>query len=292
MKSKIWMFAVLAAAFTTGCTTINPGYVGVLVNKYGSNRGVQDYTTTTGYVSYNPLSTSVIEYPTNVQTYAWTASQNEGKNADESITFTTKESVSINADISLSYQLDPAKIPYFYVKFRNDDLSAFTFGYLHNVSRDSMMEVGGHYTVEQIMGDNESFLHEVRARIQAQVSDIGVNLQQFGFIGSPRPPRQVVEAINAAQQAKYTALQKQNELSQVQADAAKTIAQAEGQAKANGIISQSITAQILQKMQIDLQRQQLDVQDRWINRWNGQRPNVESGSGTGFLFNLPASGKQ
>lgn len=280
MRKVFMLFAVLAVIFVTGCTTINPGSVGILVNKYGSNRGVQDYTTTTGYVTYNPLSTTVIEYPTNVQTYSWTMNPKEGANSDESITFTTKDSVSINADVSLSYQLDATKVPAFYVKFRNDDLQAFTFGFLHNVSRDSMMEVGGHYTVEQIMGDNEAFLHEVRGRIQGQVADIGVGIQQFGFIGSPRPPAQVVQAINLAQQAKYTALQKQNELSQVQADAAKAIALAEGQAKANDILSRSITPVLLEQTKLNLQAQ-------WINRWNGQRPSVESGVGNGIMLQIP-----
>ena len=59
---KNYLFGVvLTIIFITGCTTIPPGSVGILVNKYGSNRGVQDYTTTTGYVTYNPFSTSVIE---------------------------------------------------------------------------------------------------------------------------------------------------------------------------------------------------------------------------------------
>ena len=111
------------------------------------------------------------------------------------------------------------------------------------------------------------------------IGDIGVNIQQFGFIGSPRPPKQVIEAINNAQQAKYLAVQKQNELQQINADVAKQIAQAEGQAKANSIVSSSITPQLLEK-------QKLDIQDRWIGRWNGQRPQTEisPNAGTGFLI--------
>jgi regulator of protease activity HflC (stomatin/prohibitin superfamily) len=287
IMNKMLLIPILILGFLAGCTTIPPGSVGILVNKYGSNRGVQDYTTTTGYVTYNPVSTSVIEYPTSVQTYAWTANPSEGEEGhppDESITFTTKDSVSINADISLSYLLDAQKIPSFYVKFRSDDLSNFTFGFLHNVTRDAMMEIGGRYTVEEIMGNNEPFLHAVRERIQSQVADIGVNLQQFGFIGSPRPPAQVVNAINAAQQAKYAAIQTQNELAQTQAEVAKQIAAAHGVAESNQIIANSITENLLKK-------QQLDIQDRWIVRWDGHRPSVESGTGTGFLFTLPAGSK-
>lgn len=271
---------VVLCVLSTACgTTINAGHVGIVVDKFGTNRGVQAYTPTTGYVWYNPISTDVIEYPTFVQTVQWTANKSEGNPSDESITFTTKESVRVNADISLSYQLEVPKIPAFYVKFRSDDLNNFTYGFLHNIARDSMMEVGGHYTVEQIMGDNEKFLHEVRDRIQGQVADIGVNIQQFGFIGAPRPPENIVESINNAQQAKYKALQSQNELATTQADVAKTITTAEGLAKANDIIGRSITSNLLEK-------QRLDLQDRWIARWDGHRPTVESGTGTGMILQV------
>lgn len=290
MRKVSLAVAILAISYmTVGCgmTTIPPGHVGILVNQYGSNRGVQDYTTTTGYVTYNPISTSVVEYPTFVQTVKWTANPNEGGLNDkgpgtenESITFTTRESVAVNADVSLSFQLEPEKIPAFYVKFRSDDIANFAYGFLHNVTRDAMMEIGGHYTVEEVMGNNEKFLHEVRDRIQTQMTPIGVTIQQFGFIGAPRPPQQVIDSINAAQQAKYLAQQKQNELLQTQADAAKAVASAEGQAKANQVLASSITDKLLAK-------QQLDIQDRWIARWNGQTPTVTTGSQTLMTLPLP-----
>ena len=95
-------------------------------------------------------------------------------------------------------------------------------------------------------------------------------------------------AINAAQQAKYIAQQKQNELLQSQADAAKQVAAAEGQAKAHLAIAQgeaesnrfraaSISPQIIEW-------QKLAVTDRWITRWNGSMPNVQTGSGVPGLF--------
>jgi regulator of protease activity HflC (stomatin/prohibitin superfamily) len=287
VRRKLILAALVAALGTGGCTTINPGHVGIVVNNLGSNRGVQDYTPTTGFVAYNPFTTSVVEYPTYVQTIKWTATPKEGGlndkgpgTEDESITFTNKQSVVINADVSLSFQLVQKDIPAFYVKFRSDDLAVFAYGYLHNITRDAMTEVGGHYTTEQIMGDNEAFLHEVRSRIQTQLTPLGVEIQQFGFIGAPRPPQNIVEAINSAQAAQYAAIQSQNELQKTQAEAAKTIAQAEGQAKANLILANSITDKLLEK-------QRLEIQDRWINRWNGVMPTVTGGGNNGLLLQVP-----
>lgn len=293
MKRAARYFAVpLIAMVLGGCgTTIQPGHVGIVIDKFGSNRGVQDYHATTGWVSYNPMSSWVVEYPVFVQTVQWTKNPNEGQPYDESITFTTKESVSINADISLSYQLADDKVPAFYVKFRNNKIEDFTYGFMHNVARDAMMEIGGHYTVEDVMGDNEKFLHDVRDRIQSQLSDIGISIKQFGFIGSPRPPQSVIDSINASQQAKYLAQQKQNELFQSQADAAKRVAAAKGEQESNLLLTQSLTPQVLEFQRIQLQRQQMDVQDRWINRWNGQMPSVAAGNGN-FLMTVPTTGNR
>jgi len=288
---------VVLAVSLFGCSVIQPGHVGIVVDKFGANRGVQDYTVRTGQVFYNPLTTSIVEYPTYVQTVKWTQNPHEGGlndkgpgTEDESITFTTggtgndRGGVVVNADISLSFQLEQERIPAFYVKFRSDDVGNFAYGFLHNITRDAMMEVGGHYTVEDVMGNNEAFLHAVRDRIQGQVAPIGVTIQQFGLIGAPRPPVTIIQAINAAQQAKYLAVQKQNELLQAQAEAAKSVAyaqgdaasilaKAEGQAKANHLLSESLTDKVLE-------RTRMDVQWHLIDKWNGQLPVTSFGGAT------------
>lgn len=275
---------VIAASFAAGCgiTRVEPGHVAIVVDLAGSQRGVQDYTLRTGWVTYSPLSTQVIEYPTSVQTASWTKSTNEGAPTDESITFTTKEGTTVNADISLSYNLNAAKIPQFYVTFRNDDLSGFTYGYLHNIARDAFNNVGGSFTVQQVMGDNAHFLAEVQTLVSKQVEPLGVNIMQFGFIGAPRPPQGVIQAINASQQAQYIAQQKTNELMQAQADANKRVAQAEGEAKANEALAKSISPELLQW-------RAYDIQDRWINRWNGRTPEVTAGNSGNMLYTLPAT---
>lgn len=282
---------VLLASFGCSGTTIQPGYVGIVVNQWGTNRGVQDLTLKTGRIYYNPWSEQVIEYPTFMQTVSWTASTHEGNPYDESITFTTDKGTKVNADISLSYQLAEAAVPAFYTTFRHGDIKDFTYGYMHNVARDVMNEIGGHYTVEQVMGDNEEFLHVVRDTIQTRLKPFGITISQFGFIGAPRPPQSVVDSINNMTQAKFLAIQKENELKQSQADAAKRIAAAEGEAKANEILSRSLTPAVVTWQQLVLQKQQLDVQDRWINRWNGTMPTVTAGNGGNMLYTLPAPTK-
>jgi regulator of protease activity HflC (stomatin/prohibitin superfamily) len=280
-----------AALYLCGCTTVNPGYVGIEVNKLGSQRGVSDYPQRTGFVTYNPFSTSIVEYPTFVQTAKWTKDVNEGNPQDESLTFTTKDQLVVNADVSVSYHLVGDKVPQFYVQFRLDNIDHFTYGYLHNVTRDKFNEIGGTFDIEQVMGNNGPFLIQVRDVVQKELAAYGVQIDQLGFIGAPRPPQNVIDAINLKVQATQIALQKQTEVQQATADAQKRVAEAEGDAKsqiarangeaeANRVRNSSLTPQLL-----ELKR--LENQHDLIWRWNGQRPQTEINGAAGLMLQIP-----
>lgn len=293
MKKSILPIVAFAVVLLAGCTRIGPGHVGIKVDNAGSSKGVLNTPLRTGWVFYMPGSSTVIEYPTYVQTVKWTRDPNEGHPVNEEITFTNKDSMVVSADISLSYSLQEEKVPSFYVKFMTSSLDIFTHGFLRNVARDCFNEHAGKYGIDQIMGDNAEFLKITRSCVQDQVAPYGVRIEQFGFIGAPRPPLSVIEAINMKAQAQQIALQKQMELQQVQADAAKIVAEADGAAKAqisrangeaeaNRIRNSSINENTL-KMRA------LDNQTAAINRWNGQMPSVLNGGekGSSFLMEIP-----
>jgi regulator of protease activity HflC (stomatin/prohibitin superfamily) len=284
---------VIIVLFFVGCATrIGPGRVGIKVDLAGSQRGVEDLPIRTGWVFYNFLSSTIVEYPTSVQTAKWTRDPNEGSVNNEEMSFNTKDGLTVYGDLSVSYHLDASKVPAFYVKFRNDDITQFTHGFLRNVARDAINRTGSQYTVQEVMGEKKSELEQnSRLDLQKQVSDIGVVIDQFGFIGSPRPPQSVIDAINAKVQAQQIAVQKQNELVQSQADAAKLVAAAEGQAKAQIAVAngeaESNRVRAASISQNIIEWQKLAVTDRWIVKWNGQVPQVQTGAnGPGMLLDI------
>lgn len=275
---------VVAFSSTSACTRIGPGYVGIKVSMAGDDKGVDSAPKVTGWVFYNPFLSSVLEYPTFVQTAVWNESATGGSStANEEITFTNADQMKVSVDVNLSYHLNPLKVPAFYVKFRSDDLNAFTHGFLHNKARDIFNEHAGKYKIEQIMGDNSTFLADVRAGLQKEVQDIGVEIDQFGIIGAPRPPDAVIEAINGKVHATQLAQQKQNELVQTEADMAKerakvdtyarnTTTMADAQAEANIKLARSLTPEL--------------VELKKLEKWNGVLPQVTSGNNGGVLLNL------
>jgi regulator of protease activity HflC (stomatin/prohibitin superfamily) len=136
----------------------------------------------------------------------------------------------------------------------------------------------------------EEVVLKVCERINGQVSDIGVVLQQFGFIGAPRPPQNVIDSINMKIAATQNAMRVENEVRQTQAEAQKAIAKAEGEAKAaiaraegeakaNRVLAESITPELLQW-------RNLQIMEQAVARWDGKRPMVE-GQGSGLLLQVP-----
>jgi regulator of protease activity HflC (stomatin/prohibitin superfamily) len=281
----------IVSSFLIDVKRIEAGYVGIEVNLAGSQRGASEIPVRTGWIFYSPLTTQVIEFPTYVQTVKWTRDANEGHPANEEMGFNSKEGMEISADVSLSYAIEPKNVPDFYVKYRVNDLDRFTHGILRDIVRNSLNEVASTYTVEDIYGEKKAqFLAQVEQQIQAKVTNVGVGVQQFGFIGAPRVPSVIAQAITAKAQAIQEAERAKNELATTQAEAAKKIAEAEGDAKSNVMRAQgeadanrirlnSLTPQLLELRRLENQR-------ALIERWNGQLPTVESGQGS-LLLQLP-----
>lgn len=273
-------------AFSSCTERIEPGYVGVLVNLSGSDRGLE--TVSAGRVWYFPWSQEVFAFPTYVQTAKWTQASSEGGEGNEEISFTSREGLVITADISTSYQIVAPRVTSFYVKFRSDNLETFTDGFLRNTVRDAFNAIGSRYGVEEIYGaKKEAFLSEVRGKVNQQVLAIGVSIEQLGIIGAPRLPDQVVQALNAKIAATQQAMRSENELRTSQAEAAKRvakaegeararIAEAEGEAKANLELANSITPNLLEWRKLEV-----------MSKWNGVLPMVSSGGGQGMILQLP-----
>jgi regulator of protease activity HflC (stomatin/prohibitin superfamily) len=283
---------ILLLSFLVRVTRIEAGHVGVEINLAGTQRGASQIPVRTGWVIFSPLTTQIIEFPTYVQTVKWTKDTTEGHPINEEMGFNSKEGMEIFVDVSLSYAIDPLKAPDFYVKYRVDDLERFTHGILRDIVRNSLNEVASTYVVEDIYGEHKAeFLGKVQAMIQQKVAPVGVGVQQFGFIGAPRVPAVIASAITAKAQAIQQAERARNELATTQAEAAKKIAEAEGDAKslvtraqgeadANRLRQNSLTPQLLELLRIENNK-------AMIEKWNGQLPTVQSGTGGGLMLQLP-----
>jgi regulator of protease activity HflC (stomatin/prohibitin superfamily) len=270
-------FLAVLSACCGGCFQKVPaGNVGVMVDLYGSNKGVQAQEVGVGryWVGYNQ---ELFLFPTFTQTYTWTA----GEKINESITFQSIEGLPINTDVGVTYHVTPDKVSILFQKYRRT-LDEITDTYIHNMVRDAFVEEASQLPIETIYGKGKTALvTAVQNHVQEQVAPIGLVIEKIYLVGTLRLPPAVGNAINAKAAASQMAEQRQNELAQSQAEAQKEIAASQGVAQAKLIVAEAEAKAI--KLKGDaLKDNPALVQWSAIDKWNGVLPSV-SGGATPFI---------
>jgi regulator of protease activity HflC (stomatin/prohibitin superfamily) len=227
---------LVIAVLTSGCgffgmKMAGPGEVGIKVKLTGGGRGVQDIPVSTGRIFYNPWAEQVFIYPTYVQTYTWTSASTEGADHDESMTFQSKDGMSVNADVSVAYKLDANKVPVLYMTFKKD-LPDITATYIRSEVRKELVDIASTMSIDDIYGTKKSWLtNEVTKHLNAKLDKYGFEFDYVTFVGNLRLPSNVVDAINAKIEATQNAIKVENELRTAEAEARKQVAEAEGEAR-------------------------------------------------------------
>lgn len=266
----------------SGCgKTIEPGYTGIKINQMGSDKGVSKENLVTGFQFYMPMLTKIVSYPTFNTRAVWTASAHEGKEPiNEELSFQTRDSVPVTMDAAINYQLAPSKVPEFYTQFRADKIDMFTHGFLRDVTRNALSNIASEYAFDDINGaKKEEFFAKVAKSINDAVGPYGVAVKQFSSIGALRPPANLVNAINSKVQATQDAIKSENDLRKFKADAAKAVAQAEGEAASNRAVTSSLSPALMELKRLEIDRIR-------AQKWDGKMPSTMLGSGSGTLLNI------
>lgn len=256
-----------------GFRVIEPGNAGIVVNLYGHNKGVQDYTLKTGAVWYNRFTERVYEFPTFMQNAVWTKDINEGSPTNEEITFNSSEGAVIKADVALSYQINPEKIPSIFTELRQD-AKYITHVYMRSKTRDAINRIAGAYTATQIYGEGKSeILLKVKQELDRELKDKGFIIDMIAFVGELRVEDSVKQSINATITATQRAIEAQNKVVQSKAEADQKIEDARGEAEsimkvakakaeANRMLTESLSPNLLQY--------------EALQRWDGILPKITS----------------
>jgi regulator of protease activity HflC (stomatin/prohibitin superfamily) len=208
-----------------------PGEVGIKVKLNGSNRGVQNIPVRTGRIFYVPFNEQVFIYPTSMQTYTWTQASTEGSASDESMSFQSKDGMSVNADISVAYSLEPYKVPKLYMTFKKP-IDQITSTYVRSAVRKELVDIASTMSIDDIYGAKKSWLtNKVTQNLNRELAEFGFKFDYVTFVGDLRLPSNVIQAINAKIEATQNAIKVENELRTAQAEAAKKVAEAQGEAK-------------------------------------------------------------
>lgn len=283
-RTLVGLFVLaLAALSLTQCSKVPAGNVGVKFKLYGNGKGsLQElqpgrYWVGWGYDLYT--------FPTFTQNYTWTRSATEGSPNDESLTFQTVEGLSVNADVGITYHINPDKVTTIFQKYRKG-VNEITDIYLRNMVRDSLVKESSSLGIESVYGRGKaSLIQSVQDDVSQQVGPTGIVIEKIYWIGELRLPATVVQSINAKIQATQMAEQRKNEIAQAQAEAAKEVAMAEGKAKAQLAIADAEAQAI--RVKGDALRANPDIIHMTaVEKWNGQLPTYTGGSSVP-LIQLP-----
>jgi len=264
---KKLMLLVLVASFIgafTSCTKVPAGYVGVKVYLLGTSKGVDSEELGVGRY-YIGINEELYKFPTFKQNYVWTRDPAEGSRNDESITFQTEEGMSCNADVGITYHLEPSKISKIFQTYRKG-IEEITDIYMRNHVRDAFNDVCSKYKVEKVYGKGKAaLLKEVNRKVSDALVAQGIIVDKIYLISGIRLPETVVARLNAKIEATQNAEKVENELREATATAAKQVAIAKGEAKANGLRKASITPSMIEYERVMNERLALE-------KWDGVLP--------------------
>lgn len=276
------VLGILGLSILASCARIEPGYVGVKVDTWGtSEKGSMEQVGPGRYVS--GMGTEFYRFPIFVQNKVWTKDKNEGSPVDQSITIQTVEGLGVNLDVGLSFQIDKNKALNIFRKYRKgiDDI-ADTF--LRNHVRDAFVSEASELKMVELYGKGKNeLLRQVEKTVRDQVEETGIIVDRIYIIGEMRFPDSVKRALNAKIEAGQKAEQRETELREAEAEARKKLAKSEGEAKAillkakaeaeaNKVISNSLDNRILM--------------NRFIEKWDGKLPTTMAGETVDLLQQL------
>ncbi|UUZ50839.1 prohibitin family protein [Massilia sp. B-10] len=198
--------------------------------------------------------------------------------------FNTKDSVPVTLDVAVSYGLAAERVPEFYTKFRAERIESFTHGFLRDTARNVIVAVGSEYTFDDVKRPQEGRIPRVdREKLDAKVAVYGIGIQQFGLIGSLRPPQALLEAVGAKSKAIQDSIRTENEVRSAQAEAKSGWRLPRAKRRPTAHCWRRSNRSCWNGRGWKLQKDA-------INKWNGVMPSVMTDGGGNMLFNIPAHG--
>jgi regulator of protease activity HflC (stomatin/prohibitin superfamily) len=253
----VGLFFTLTFLFFS-CERIDAGHVGVKVNQYGDNKGVDDVVAVTGMVFFNPFTTAIYEFPTFIQHKEY-----KGEN---SFVVNSKDGSEFSVSPIMNYSVQRDKVPAIFSKYRRP-LEDIEEGFLKTAVYDAFRLATNKYTADELISNRAVFEIEVRRLLDGQLLKEGFIINQFtSNLIYPETFKKSIEAKNNAVQA---ALRAENEVKTAEAQAKIKVATAEGNAQAM-LTSAKAEAESNRMKQQTLTP--LLLQLEYINKWDGKLP--------------------
>ena len=261
-------------------TTIDPGYNGIIYNRNG---GIEETTLGQGWHVVSPFK-KVICYPVSTETAYYNdvyKDDHEGRNVDDRLTIGTKDGKTIDIEMQLFYHMDPNSLGKIFTKFRGADAEKIAYGYMKQNTQRIVNDISSRYSIVDLAGESKpQFNKEVADTLKSFFGAEGIIIEQAG-LGRVEPDEKTQRQIQAVTDAQYREKQAQYEKEVAKAMSEKVLIETETKAKAKRMEADAIAyynQKITQSASKDV------VALKWIEKWNGQLPQIQSGENTTLMI--------
>lgn len=227
-------------------TKVSQGHVGVV---YSANGGVEERLLDDGF-HLVAFWKKVTEYPIALETVDY-----------KNIELATKDGKPVAFDMTFNYTNDVEKVVAIYEKFKGAKPEAIENSFLLSRAKENALSVTSKYTVLDVFQKREEIKTEIAQRFTEDLYNYGFIVSDF-VLGTPNPDentRIAIQKVVDAQQeleALKIETQKADEEAKRKLVEAKGIAdarieEARGAKEANDLINQSLTENILKKLELE-----------------------------------------
>jgi regulator of protease activity HflC (stomatin/prohibitin superfamily) len=274
------MLAALALS-AAACTRVDPGNVGIRVSSFGG--GVQTEVVPQGSYKWTGPGFTMYEYPVFKQTVTWSKANNDP------VTFQTGDSMSVGADVGMTYHVGQQCVSKFFSEYRVDiDKVTNTF-ILNNVRSAFNNYAANIKDAAELIPEKQALLAHVKSQVRKDLEPNCLYVDDVYLVGEFDLPATIRGAINAKIQATQMAAQRQNEVAQAQAEAQKAVVTAKGEADARVLAAQAEAESIKIKGAALRENQNL-VDLTLAERWDGHYPaTLITGGERGQILQIPTT---
>lgn len=278
------------------------GYVGIV---YNMNGGISDEVLTQGWHIVSPTK-NVTLYSIGIeQSYLTSGNEGDSKN-DDSFEVPTSDGKGLQVDLTFTYRYDADRVAELFTKFKGQSGTEVRNSFIKPNIISWVKEITAQYPVTEILGDERANLNiAVSEYVKQKFEPYGIivdNVSLINIEADDETRASVQRKVNAQQEMELAQIEQktaniqatkekevaiikaeqEKETAQIDAEKAKIKAegeaeairiQAEAEAEANKKIAESLTPELIQKLQID--------------KWNGDVPKVSS-DGIATILDLPS----
>lgn len=226
--------------------TIDQGHVGVVYNRNG---GVESQTLSQGTHFISPMK-KVTQYPVALETVEY-----------KDVQLATKDGKPLTIGMTFNYMNDPTQVVDIFNKFKGAKPENIEQSFILSRIKEAALSVTSKYTILEIFQNREQIKVEISKEFSEDMKAQGFTVTDF-VLGTPTPDESTAKAIqtvvDAQQQLEALKIEKQK--AQAIADKSKieamgrataAIEDAKGVAEANKLMQQSITPELLKKMEME-----------------------------------------